>query len=162
MAINVNGQCPMGCGETLLLDNGMVFCGNVECPRPYAPSEILEDTETEHLVWLDATGFTVRHPLKERLDRALHDCVVHQYLEKQTTPREPGLYRIKRDERSRWRWESLSDEPPIRSGVDQLLESAWGIIANAGEGSWDREHPDWKDAAVKWREDYFAYLDTRD
>ena len=38
---------------------------------------------------------------------------------------------------------------------DDLLEYAWGIIANAGAGDWDRERPDWKEAAKKWRSDYF-------
>ena len=35
-----------------------------------------------------------------------------------------------------------------------LLESAWGVIANAG---WDdcAKSPGWQDAAVRWRERYF-------
>jgi hypothetical protein len=41
---------------------------------------------------------------------------------------------------------------------DDLLEAAWGIIANAGEGSWDRESPEWREAAIRWRDAYHAEL----
>jgi hypothetical protein len=39
-----------------------------------------------------------------------------------------------------------------------LLEMAWGIIANAG---WDEcaKSPGWQDAAVRWRNKYFAWQD---
>ena len=42
-----------------------------------------------------------------------------------------------------------------------LLETAWGIIANACGGNWDdaHNHPDWKAAAKRWRDDYHAQLD---
>jgi hypothetical protein len=41
-----------------------------------------------------------------------------------------------------------------------LTESAWGIIANAG---WDgmAKSPGWQDAAIRWRERYFALLPDR-
>jgi hypothetical protein len=39
-----------------------------------------------------------------------------------------------------------------------LLETAWGIIANAGGGDWTRETPDWQDAAARWRDRYHATL----
>lgn len=35
-----------------------------------------------------------------------------------------------------------------------LLESAWGIIANAGGGDWDTQTPEWKAAAIRWRDRY--------
>ena len=41
---------------------------------------------------------------------------------------------------------------------DELLELAWGLIANAGEGSWEREHPFWVKAAERWRDRYHAML----
>ena len=41
-----------------------------------------------------------------------------------------------------------------------LLESAWGIIANAGEGFWERESVEWQLAANRWRAAYFAALDA--
>jgi hypothetical protein len=39
-----------------------------------------------------------------------------------------------------------------------LLEAAWGLIANANEGDWDKAHPDWKAAAERWRDAYHASL----
>lgn len=41
----------------------------------------------------------------------------------------------------------------------ELLDRAWGIIANGGGGDWDKEHPDWKQAAINWRDDYDKWLD---
>ena len=39
---------------------------------------------------------------------------------------------------------------------DELLEYAWGIIANAGGGNWETQTPEWQKAAARWREDYFS------
>lgn len=41
-----------------------------------------------------------------------------------------------------------------------LLEQAWGLIANAGngQGMWAREGVEWAAAAAQWRNDYFATL----
>ena len=36
-----------------------------------------------------------------------------------------------------------------------MLELAWGLIANAGGGDWHREGPDWKAAAVRWRDEHY-------
>jgi len=41
-----------------------------------------------------------------------------------------------------------------------LLESAWGIIANAGGGDWGNESPEWKKAAERWRDEYHQELDS--
>jgi hypothetical protein len=43
----------------------------------------------------------------------------------------------------------------------ELLEFAWDIIANAGEGDWHKETPEWFDAATVWRENYFKWLKSR-
>lgn len=43
---------------------------------------------------------------------------------------------------------------------DDLLNYAWTIICNAGEGDWTRESADWRRAAAKFREQYHAYLDA--
>jgi hypothetical protein len=40
-----------------------------------------------------------------------------------------------------------------------LLEAAWGLIANAGGGDWERESPQWREAAVAWRERWHTWLD---
>jgi hypothetical protein len=42
--------------------------------------------------------------------------------------------------------------PPTRD----LIEWAWGVIANAGGGNWDKETAEWREAAGKWRDAYFA------
>ncbi|RLI67092.1 hypothetical protein DRO91_10725 [Candidatus Heimdallarchaeota archaeon] len=38
----------------------------------------------------------------------------------------------------------------------ELLELAWGLIANAYEGDWDKapESTGWKKAAERWRDEY--------
>lgn len=45
-----------------------------------------------------------------------------------------------------------------RSREWTLLETAWGIIANAGGGDWETQTEDWREAAGKWREAYHDYL----
>ena len=40
-----------------------------------------------------------------------------------------------------------------------LIEGAWGIIANAGGGDWDLATPEWRLAALRWRDLYHAMLD---
>ena len=51
-------------------------------------------------------------------------------------------------------------EHPRNSG--DLLETAWGVIANAG--GWNHEEgvscatTGWEDAAIRWRDDYFHWL----
>ncbi len=34
------------------------------------------------------------------------------------------------------------------------VHEGWGVIANAGDGSWDRESSDWREAAERWRDTY--------
>ena len=36
-----------------------------------------------------------------------------------------------------------------------LAERAWGIIANKGGGNWSLESNVWRDAATKWRDDWY-------
>ncbi len=43
---------------------------------------------------------------------------------------------------------------PARTGSADLLEWAWGIIANAGGGNWELESPEWREAASRWRDAY--------
>ena len=49
--------------------------------------------------------------------------------------------------------EALPDEPHVN-----LLEMAWGVIANAG---WDEsaKTPGWQEAAERWRDRYHRWLD---
>ena len=41
---------------------------------------------------------------------------------------------------------------------NNMLEAAWGIIANVGGGDWTTQHPDWQAAAAVWREAYHRTL----
>ena len=41
---------------------------------------------------------------------------------------------------------------------DDLIEYAWGIIANAGGGNWDTQTDEWRKAAERWRDQYHAIL----
>lgn len=41
------------------------------------------------------------------------------------------------------------------SECQDMLEQAWGIIANAGGGNWDNETPEWRRAAERWRDEVF-------
>ena len=38
------------------------------------------------------------------------------------------------------------------------LERAWGLIENAYGGDWDEAHPDWKEAAQNFRDDYLRRI----
>lgn len=40
------------------------------------------------------------------------------------------------------------------AALESKLELAWGIIANAGNGDWTKETPQWQEAAAKWRDSY--------
>lgn len=111
----VRGFCPMGCtiATLRLADNGRVYCTNPQCPRPFAAAEILEETETEHVVRLRATDFTIKHPLRERLGHSageisdLFDCPLNDSLEALSgPPYPPGDYRVRGDDTG-WRWQRL-------------------------------------------------------
>jgi hypothetical protein len=66
----IPGYCPMGCGQTLFIAKGNYT----------AASDILNDQETEHIVKFQDNTFTVRHPLRERLDNALLTCSIAEDL----------------------------------------------------------------------------------
>lgn len=91
----INGFCPMGCGWTLASnEDGNVICLHANCPRPTAVGEILGHKETEHVVRFLATSFTVRHPLRERLDDELMECPLGAHLASLSGPPvRPGTYR---------------------------------------------------------------------
>lgn len=48
----------------------------------------------------------------------------------------------------------------LLDGAVNGLEAAWGIIANAGEGDWQREHADWRKAAERWRDQFIPSLSS--
>lgn len=93
----VAGYCPMGCGETLFLGSGgAITCSYMECPAPDAVHRILADPEHEHIARFDQAGFSLQHPLRERLDGALFDCRLHGEMRdfaEMPVPEE-GTYRV--------------------------------------------------------------------
>lgn len=112
--VSVAGYCPMGCGQTLFVGGaGCVTCSYIGCPRPSAVDELLADGETEHIVTIREDGFTVQHPLRERLDDDLHECELHQELQAGgcMPAWELGRYRVHvLDDGRRW------DLEPLREG----------------------------------------------
>ena len=97
MSALVAGYCPMGCGDTLFLgEGGFVTCSSLQCDNPTAVSDLLDDGETQHIVQIDETEFTVRHPLRERLgDEQLMQCELHRWIANQPgPPARPGRYRV--------------------------------------------------------------------
>lgn len=92
----VQGHCPACGGRSLFLgDGGYITCANIECPVPSAASDVLADGETRHVVRLDASVFTVRHPLHERIGDRMLGCSLHTYLAGLGgPPRKPGRYRV--------------------------------------------------------------------
>lgn len=95
MSDRIRGFCPMGCGDTLFIaDGGYITCSWHECPNPTAVAELLEDREVEHVVRFDEHAFTVRHPIRERLNDELLACELHQFCgDLPGPPVKPGRYR---------------------------------------------------------------------
>lgn len=73
--------CPM-CGRGLAYakDYGELTCVGTDCPRPTAAAELLSEGETEHLVTLSTNGYSVKHPIRERLDNQLLSCDLADYV----------------------------------------------------------------------------------
>lgn len=85
--------CPM-CGHVLLTNRKLV-CSWVDCIRPTAAAEILGERELDHIVTFTADGWSMKHPLRERLDDALLSCEVTEWLAREPEP--PfglGTYRL--------------------------------------------------------------------
>lgn len=89
----------MGCGEGLILgEGGVLWCASLLCPQPDAAARLLADPECEHIVTLTAGTFTIRHPLRERLDDALMQCPLHARLADGSSPRpRDGRFRVTGD-----------------------------------------------------------------
>jgi len=46
------------------------------------------------------------------------------------------------------------ESPAEATSQNDLLEAAWGLIANAGNGDWSKETSEWREAANRWRDEY--------
>lgn len=109
--MKVAGCCPQGCGETLQRrgSDGVVWCGARDCPRPDSVHLVLQDPETEHVVSVGEFGYTIQHPLRERVHGALFECSVHADVSNTVDERmgEPGRYRVTWTEDRELKWELL-------------------------------------------------------
>lgn len=95
--------CPMGCGATVYRNpkTGNLQCHNETCPRPHAVMDILGEREHQHLVTFnDDEGhfYNIRHPLRERLDDMVLECLAGQVLagllDSGFTPETGRIYRL--------------------------------------------------------------------
>lgn len=106
----IRGYCPMGCGETLFLGaGGYVTCSWLNCPEPDAAAAILGDAEHEHVVTFGEEGFSIKHPLRERLRGALQRCQLYDHITAMSGPPvQPGRYRAYANGDRGWSWQPLT------------------------------------------------------
>jgi len=111
----VRGYCPMGCGESLILEGARIKCNDFACSNPEAVHLILDNRETEHIVVIGAHDFTIKHPLRERIEDNLFECPINQaLLALPGPPEEPGTYRVYTIGADQLQFERIPDreEPP--------------------------------------------------
>ncbi len=51
------------------------------------------------------------------------------------------------------------DEHEAQQDDYDLVEMAWVIIANVSEGDWTKQPHEWRDAALRWRDQYHIFLE---
>ena len=68
------------------LEGGKLMCREPGCPAPDTAARLLTDREVYHRVDFAADGFTIRHPLHERIGDALMSCPLHTYCAGLDTP----------------------------------------------------------------------------
>lgn len=94
---DVSGYCPMGCGKTLFVGSGgYITCSWIDCPKPDAVSILLEEDEHEHVVVFTRKGWTIQHPLRDRVEGVLFDCPATKECEAIRLAPAPGTYRMSR------------------------------------------------------------------
>ncbi len=92
----VNGCCP-SCGgrQLFVFDDGQLLCRQEGCALPSAASQILnQGGETGHILESRNDGWTIMHPLRERLEGALFRCEVADTVNTIGPPAMLGYYRI--------------------------------------------------------------------
>lgn len=114
--IQVKGYCPACGNQTLRVledesDPTPVVCVGENCPDMGAVHRILQDAQTDHVVHFSGSGFTIRHPLRERIDDALMDCELHLALMGMPGPPDgrPGRFRMFWKD-GRWDMERLTTD----------------------------------------------------
>lgn len=106
----VRGRCPMGCGETLEINrHGAVSCSFGMCPDPHAAQTILDHNEPFHIVRIDESGWTCKHPLMERVEDKLFDCAVGKGLALLPPDHHfaVGTYEVHVNDDGSWQWRLL-------------------------------------------------------
>jgi uncharacterized protein DUF6085 len=119
----VRGHCP-ACGRHNLFvgQGGYLTCTTLACPRPDAVATLLEDREIEHVVEFAETTFTVKHPLRERLDDALMRCRLHDDIHAMSGPPVmPGRYRAVANAEGGWHWYPLV--VPVHTSTTDTTEA---------------------------------------
>jgi len=103
-------------------------------------------------------------------DRIIPAQLIERWERQIATPYEKLSEREKDSDREQVdRYLSLAIERAVRAAAPHierataaelmdLAETAWGIIANAGEGNWDTQTADWREAAARWRSRYHDLL----
>lgn len=111
----LQGRCP-ACGAEELYRGfqGRITCGNTLCENQSAIDTLLTDPELlGHLVEIidqdGRRGWTLRHPLIERLHDALFGCDLAAWLVEDGPPfrLEPGVYRATAAEDGLWQYEPV-------------------------------------------------------
>jgi hypothetical protein len=100
---DMTAPCPMGCGRRLhLMEAGVIRCLGKGCPDPMAAQKILEGDTGADLVRIEDGGFSVLHPLRERLGGGLFECQVGKIMSAMDgPPAAPGRYRATIDDDGR-------------------------------------------------------------
>lgn len=111
----VKGHCP-ACGWSGLFvdDSGFITCPQYDCPNPSAAADILDDRETQHLVTFTEQGWTIRHPLRERLDDQLTACALNDACRALSgPPPQLGTYRVEPHpiNPGAWTWARVGTAP---------------------------------------------------
>lgn len=114
MTTIVRGYCPMGCGETLVLEAARIKCIDFACPNPEAVHRILDNRETEHVVRLDYDDFSVKHPLRERIEDELFECPIFKRIAETGNSLDDlllptGTYRVYIDSADQLQFERIPD-----------------------------------------------------
>lgn len=95
----INGYCPACAAPELVMDyaTAQLRCDSPGCPQPDAAHVILQDTQVDHVVTFTADGFTLRHPVRERVNDDLLRCEVHRWIFEHDPGLTPGRYKVVAD-----------------------------------------------------------------
>jgi hypothetical protein len=99
----------MGCGDALALgSDGHVLCTFATCPNPGAADHLLH-LPYGHTVVFGRLGWTIEHPLQERLDGSLVDCSANVFVRGVVSrgPLAHGRYALHHARNAEWTMERL-------------------------------------------------------